>query len=122
MAKKPRGRPFKPGTSGNPRGRPPAEICLTALLKAYLAEKEPDGKRTNARAIIEALGTVAKEGKTAAIQQIFDRNDGLLQPILEGPVLDLEAVARRMREKVTERAGITGGPALPDPERSGPVQ
>lgn len=121
MAKTPRGRPFQPGQSGNPKGRPPAEICLTALLRAALAERDVDGKRTKARAVIDALIEQACEGKTAAIQQIFERIDGLLQPILEGPALDLEAVARRMREKATERAGITGGPALPDPQRPGPV-
>lgn len=119
---KSRGRPFEPGRSGNPKGRPKAEICLTALLRAALAERDVEGKRTKARAVIDALVEQALEGKTAAIQQIFDRIDGLLQPILEGPALDLEAVARRMKEKAAERAGITGGPAVPDPERPGPVQ
>jgi Family of unknown function (DUF5681) len=97
MAK--RGRPFEPGTSGNPNGRPKAEVCLTALLRAALAERDVEGKRTKARAVIDALVSEACQGKTAAIQQIFDRIDGLLQPILEGPALDLEAVARAMAAK-----------------------
>ena len=107
---------FKPGKSGNPAGRQKSEVCLTVLLRAALAEKDIEGKRTKARAVIDALVEQACEGKTAALQLIFDRIDGLLQPILEGPALDLEAVARRMREKAAERTGITGGPALPDPE------
>ena len=49
--------------------------------------------------MIDALVGQALEGKTAAIQQVFDRIDGLLQPILEGPALDLEAVARAMKQK-----------------------
>jgi hypothetical protein len=110
VAKTPRGRPFQPGTSGNPRGRPPAEVCLTALLRAALAERDEDGKRTKARAVIDALVEQALEGKTAAIQQIFDRIDGLLQPILEGPVIDLEAVARAMQAKRDNISRDSGGP------------
>jgi len=94
-----RGRPFEPGQSGNPHGRPKTEICLTVLLRAALAEKDVEGKRTKARAVIDALVEQALEGKTAAIQQIFDRIDGILQPILEGPALDLEAVALAMKRK-----------------------
>lgn len=94
-----RGRPFEPGTSGNPRGRPKAEVCLTALLRAALAERDVEGKRTKARAVIDALVSEACQGRTAAIQQIFDRIDGLLQPLLEGPAIDLEAVARAMQAK-----------------------
>jgi Family of unknown function (DUF5681) len=103
---------FKPGTSGNPKGRPPAEVCLTALLRAALAERDCDGKRTKARAVIDALVGQALEGRTAAIQQIFDRIDGILQPILTGPALDLEAVARAMTEKRDQLApDDTGKPA-----------
>ena len=49
--------------------------------------------------MIDALVSEACQGRTAAIQQIFDRIDGLLQPILEGPAIDLEAVARAMAAK-----------------------
>ena len=90
---------FRPGASGNPGGRPKAEVCLTALLRAALAERDVEGKRTKARAVIDALVSEACQGRTAAIQQIFDRIDGLLQPILDGPAIDLEAVARAMAAK-----------------------
>lgn len=98
-AKTSRGRPFPPGHSGNPNGRPKAEVCLTVLLRAALAERDVDGKRTKARAVIDALVAEACQGRTAAIQQVFDRIDGLLQPILEGPAIDLEAVALAMKRK-----------------------
>jgi hypothetical protein len=74
-------------------------VCLTVLLRAALAERDTDGKRTKARAVIDALVSEACEGRTAAIQQIFDRIDGILQPILEGPAIDLEAVAQAMKRK-----------------------
>ena len=110
VSKMPRGRPFQPGQSGNPRGRPSAEVCLTALLRAALAEKDVEGKRTKARAVIDALVEQALDGKTAAIQQIFDRIDGLLQPILQNPELDLEAVAKAMQEKRDRITRDSGGP------------
>ena len=109
-----RGRPFQPGKSGNPNGRPKAEVCLTNLLRLALAERDVDGKRTKARALIDSLVLQACDGNVRAIQAIFDRIDGLLQPILEGPALDLEAVARAMSAKY-ERIR-PGGPPVRDPE------
>ncbi len=108
------GRPFEPGQSGNPRGRPKAEVCLTVLLRAALAEKDVEGKRTKARAVIDALVEQALEGKTAAIQQIIDRIDGLLQPILAEPDLDLDAVVRAMKAKYDDVR--PGGPPPCDKE------
>ena len=69
---------FVAGKSGNPKGRPPAEICLTALLRAALAEHDSKGKRTKARALIDALVLKACDGDTRAIEQVFNRIDGLL--------------------------------------------
>jgi hypothetical protein len=100
---------FKPGKSGNPAGRLKTEICLTDMLKAWVAEDEPGGKRTNGRVIVEALGKAAKEGKPAAIQQVFDRIDGLLQPILEGPAIDLETIALAMKAKLDQISRDSGG-------------
>lgn len=90
---------FKPGQSGNPAGRKKSEICLTTMLREALAERDPDGKRIKAQAVVDALISEACQGKTAAIQQIFDRVDGLLQPILQGPAIDLEAVALEMKRR-----------------------
>ena len=100
MAK--RGRPFKPGESGNPSGRPKADVCLTSLLRAALAERDEDGKRTKARAVIDALVTEACEGRTAALQLIFDRIDGLLQPIRTEP-LDIGALIGEVAKRAELR-------------------
>ena len=102
MAKRGKGRPFTAGTSGNPRGRPPAEICLTALLRQALAEHDGGGKRTKARAVIDALVEQACEGKTQAIQQIFDRIDGLLKP-LETAALDISALITTVEQRAADR-------------------
>jgi Family of unknown function (DUF5681) len=105
MKRGPKGR-FVPGKSGNPGGRPKAEICLTALLRAALAERDEDGKRTKARAVIDALVEQACEGKTQAIEAIFDRIDGILQPV-KTEALDIgtliEAVAQRAELRKRER-------------------
>lgn len=105
---------FKPGKSGNPKGRPPAELCLTTLLRAALSEHDEDGKRTKARSVIDALVLQACEGKTAAIEQIFNRIDGILQTQETRPELDLETIAKEMqakRDKLRggESAGGTAG-------------
>jgi len=103
---------FVRGKSGNPKGRPPAEVCLTALLRAALAEKDKDGKRTKARAVIDALVLVACEGKVQAIESIFNRIDGMLAPIEQGEALDLEAIARAMLARRDQLApGNDGGTA-----------
>jgi Family of unknown function (DUF5681) len=102
MAKRgPKGR-FVHGQSGNPGGRPKAEVCLTALLRAALAERDVDGKRTKARAVIDALITVACEGKTQAIEAIFDRIDGLLQPV-KTEALDIGALIEEVAKRADDR-------------------
>jgi Family of unknown function (DUF5681) len=111
MAKRgPKGR-FVHGQSGNPGGRPKAEVCLTTLLRAALAQKDESGKRTKAQAVIDALvEMVCDEHSSAALRIMFERIDGILQPLEQGPALDLEAVARAMKAKYdTVRPG--GPPA-----------
>jgi hypothetical protein len=101
----PKGR-FTKGKSGNPGGRPKAEVCLTTLLRAALAEKDVDGKRTKARAVVDALLAEAIDGNAKAIEQVFDRIDGILQPV-KTEALDIgaliEAVAKRAELRKRER-------------------
>ncbi len=102
MSRKKRDTRFKPGQSGNPKGRPPGEACLTNLLRAALAEKDVDGKRTKARAVIDALVFQACEGNTKAIEQVFDRIDGLLQP-LKADVIDIGQVIGEVQKRAEDR-------------------
>ena len=57
---------FKPGQSGNPKGRP--KNSVTALLKA-----KPDADKV---AIATKLTNLAKEGDLKAIDMFIDRTDG----------------------------------------------
>lgn len=52
----PRGRPFQPGQSGNPKGRPPKERALTNLLEKNGNKTfEVDGKRISGKRILSTL-------------------------------------------------------------------
>jgi hypothetical protein len=88
---------FRAGRSGNPRGRPPADICLTTLLRAALAETDRTAKRTKARLVIDALILAACEGDMKAMGHILDRVDGAVVQVQQTAAVDLEAVAREMK-------------------------
>ncbi len=107
---------FLAGQSGNPDGRPAGAISLTTLLREALAERDRDGRRTKARAVIDALVTAACDGDAKvnlrAIEAVFDRIDGLLTAAEQGPTVDLEAIAREMAAKHGKHgSGPAGGPA-----------
>jgi len=65
------GRPFQPGQSGNPGGRPKGSVSLTTVLREVLDE-DPEV----AKAMIRGGLTSAKEGNAAWAKLIFDRVDG----------------------------------------------
>jgi len=73
---KPRGRPFQPGQSGNPSGRPKGSRNKTTLAIAALLEDEAE---TITRKVIE----LAKAGDPFALRLVFDR---LLPPSRGRPV------------------------------------
>jgi len=73
-----RGR-WRPGCSGNPRGRPRRGESLAELLRSVLAEKvEIEGGRrvTRARLVAETLVAKAIEGNVPAIRVVFERIEG----------------------------------------------
>lgn len=67
---------FKPGESGNPKGRAPS---LTTILKRILTEPadpdDPDGP-TKAEVLMEAAVQHATNGKHQYFTEIIQRNDG----------------------------------------------
>lgn len=67
--------PFKPGISGNPKGKPPAEKTFANMLRLAINEASAEGGN-RLRAVADALVTKAIEGDVPAIREIADRLDG----------------------------------------------
>lgn len=66
-------KPFEPGKSGNPNGRPKKLPKIDDLLAEVLGEDENSNE---ARAILEALLAKAKKGDTKAAEILLDRAFG----------------------------------------------
>jgi len=88
------GKGFRPGKSGNPKGRPRTRGLLTAL-RATLGEVRKDG-RTIEQALVDALIGQAFRGrsKLSALQTIFDRLEG--RPKMQ---LDFNDVTAAMKNR-----------------------
>ena len=72
-------KPFKPGQSGNPKGRPKKELCLTDILReqANIEDVETlQGKIKRKHAIANKLWELAMSGDVAALKYLYDRVDG----------------------------------------------
>lgn len=67
-------KPFKPGQSGNPKGRPKKIPALDDLLAEVLSE-EKDGK-TAAQVILMALRAKAAKGDVRAAEVLLERAYG----------------------------------------------
>lgn len=71
QAKRVIGRPFPPGVSGNPNGRPKKGTALTDVMREML-EGNPEIKK----AIMAKLLKGAADGDLAFIREVLDRIDG----------------------------------------------
>jgi hypothetical protein len=67
---------WKPGQSGNPKGRPPKLISITSQLKEHLCEIDEATEKTKAEIIVEKLIDLALAGNLEAIKEIMNRVDG----------------------------------------------
>jgi len=93
--------------SGNPKGRPKDDYSPTNQLKRWATPE-------NLKKVVEALGSAAISGNMKAVELIFDRIDGILQPVLVDPQFDLDAVVRAMKAKYDDIR--PGGSPVRDPE------
>jgi len=74
-----RGRPFQPGQSGNPGGRPKGTKSLRNLLIQALRKKAKDGKggeREFYELLTESIVVNAAKGNAAMVRLIFDYHEG----------------------------------------------
>ncbi len=89
---------WKPGQSGNPKGRPKS-ITLSEALRLELAKAHPqgDGEQTYAEAIAAILCQTAAQGNILAAKEIADRTEGRPKQAvdIEMNVNDWREVARQ---------------------------
>jgi hypothetical protein len=69
---------WKKGTSGNPRGRPKKQDCLTHLLREEIQKICPADreKRTWKQLIVLATLQLAIKGNATALKEVWERLDG----------------------------------------------
>jgi len=67
---------FKPGQSGNPKGRPKESWTWSGLLKETLEELDEATGQEKKYAIVKALYKQAVKGNIQAIKEYGDRIDG----------------------------------------------
>lgn len=69
---------WKKGTSGNPRGRPRKQDCLTHLLRDEIGRICPADreKRTWKELIVRATLQLAMKGNATALKEVWERLDG----------------------------------------------
>jgi hypothetical protein len=70
-------KPFQPGQSGNPKGRPKS-ITLSEAYRKMLAQvdESDEQKRTRAEVLAEQMYVKAKAGDVPALREIADRVEG----------------------------------------------
>jgi len=101
-----RGRPFQPGQSGNPGGRPKGSKSLRNLLIQALRKKAKDGRGGEKEfydVLVESIVVNAAKGNAALVKLIFDYHEGpppqkheLTEFIYQGS--ELRETLRRMGE------------------------
>lgn len=104
--KLPRGKPWQPGQSGNPRGRPPKDVCLTSLLKEALdqvPEGSKDGK-TWAEKIVFAWLLFSAMGNPTLMKELLDRVEGKVVDRVEAEVTASLSLTPDQIAQVTEAA------------------
>lgn len=89
---------WRPGQSGNPKGRPKSGKRLTDVLRRVLAEPAKEGK-TKADELADVLVGLAQKGDLDALKYIYDRLDGKPTESQEisgpgGKPLELQVVER----------------------------
>lgn len=98
-------KPWQPGQSGNPKGRPPSP---TRDLKRILRSREPNSGLRYSRLFAKALVDAALAGDVNAMRVILDRVDG---PVAQK--LDLTAVVAPVIQLALP---VSEAPELPGPQ------
>src|SRR5215472_368265 len=120
------GKPFQPGQSGNPRGRPKMtrQQRIGKLVDAVLREKPKERDGYLAEVLAARLIMLARRGSLKAIELILERTEGKAQQNLnlntneQQTVKDVDQRIRDLLRRITEEddAGTKGGATEPSGE------
>ena len=91
------GKGFRPGQSGNPKGRP-RTTGLIAALRAAVGETVPDG-RTVEQCLVDKLVAQGLRGNQQAIAEIFDRLEGRPRQRVD---LDINDITKQLEGRSAE--------------------
>ncbi len=85
---------WKPGQSGNPKGRPPIGKCLTDELRRVMNEVSPEDAEGRTYLQLLAIATVelAIEGNSTALTMVWNRIDGPVPQTVEEDRRDLPLI------------------------------
>lgn len=102
-------KPWKPGESGNPGGRPKI-APLSQACRELLAQSVPDDPegRTFAEAIAQMLAKKAMEGDIRAAQELADRAEGRAHQSIEFQNTALREAFERMTAEELKAYASTG--------------
>jgi len=81
---------FKPGVSGNPKGRPKKDLAISDILRNIANEVGEDGKEKK-QAMLEKVINKALEGDKWAIEFYADRTEGKPKQSIEQINVDVDA-------------------------------
>lgn len=73
---------FKPGESGNPKGRPPKEWTMSAMYKQAAEEASETGE-PKYKIVARKLLELAEKGDMQAIKELGNRIDGMPKQSVE---------------------------------------
>lgn len=76
------GEKFKPGQSGNPKGRKPNELCITSILRKKLEENEGAGYEEIVESILSVLKNLDDRASASMLKDIMDRLEGKAPDVL----------------------------------------
>lgn len=104
-------RPFKPGQSGNPSGRPQGSISLLTIIKRKLGEADPETKAQVAERVADAYLARLRDGDPRILQDYLDRTDGKPRQGLDlamesGPLVVIDRAIDAVREPVDSETEI----------------
>jgi len=131
--KPPKATRFKPGQSGNPKGRPKGvrnfETDLDEALRALVEVKTNGGVRriTMQKALLQTLAEKARDGELRAIQHLSSLILRLMDSRSEAPATVLESNDRAILDeyyeerKALEADGATSGSLPAEPAVANPA-